>query len=510
MASWKANLASVVSIVLPTKSSGKGKTVTGTYDPGATGRALSKPTYQDHLTDIFSSRASDDSNALLQALFNHDPDISAAVNAYLTVANTPPIVIVRDQNGEIDREAIKTVHQLIDAMTDRWDYSQKFQLKPGMSAISEMMRYAVLLRGALGAELVVDKMMLPSEIRLVDMKSIVWTEKTPGQYKPQQVVSGQNENTNLDIPSFFVSFFRRDPGRIYTYSPFVSAINTVAARQQVINDLYRIMQITGFPRVELKVVEEVLLKSAPANVRKDANELSQWISTQMQSIANTFGSLRADQVYAHTDAVEPKIMNDRKAGVELNIREVIDVLNSQNQAALKVMATIIGRGEKGANTASVEARIFAMNADELNEPVAEMWSNLLTFALRLTGNPGKVVVNFAKAELRPETELEPQLTLKQSRLLEQLSLGLITDDEYHLWMNRRVRPDSAPELSGTGFQNVGANAGASADSAVSQTSQAGGSIDRAAKPKGSSAAKSSGVSSSGKTKPKGNLQLADE
>ncbi len=454
MASWKANLANVVNVILPTRSSGgKGKTVTGTYDPANTQRALTAPRYQEHLTDLFESRVSENSNDLLTELFTHDPDISAAVNAYLTVANTEPMIVVRDENGEIDREGTKTVHQLIQAMTDRWDYSQKFQLKPNMQSLSEMMRYSVLLRGAVGAELVLDKMLLPSQIRLVDMATIEWLEKQPGVYKPQQVVQGQNEPTSLDIPAFFVSFFRRNPNRIYTYSHFVSAINTVAARQQVINDLYRIMQITGFPRIELEVLEEVLLKNAPASVKKTPREQSEWVNTRLQEVADTFGNLRADQVYAHTDAVQAKMLNDRKAGVELNIKEVIEVLNAQNQAALKVMATIIGRGEKGANTASVEARIFAMNADELNEPVAEMWSNLLTLALRLTGNAGRVEVVFAKAELRPETELEPQLTLKQTRHLQELSLGIITDDEYHLWMHRRPRPDSAPELSGTGFMD---------------------------------------------------------
>lgn len=492
MAPWKLDLASVVSIVLPKATGGKGKAVTGSFDPNATGRALSAPAYKEHLTDIFSSRASDNSNTLLETLFDHDPDISAAVNAYLTVANTQPVIVVRDQNGEIDREAIKTVHDLVNALCDRWDYSQKFQLKPDMSAISEMMRHAILLRGALGTELVVDKMMLPSQIRIVDMGSIVWTEKTPGSYKPEQVVAGQNANTSLDIPSFFVSFYRRNPNRIYSYSPFVSAINTVAARQQVINDLYRIMQITGFPRVELTVMEEILIKNAPADVRKDSSQLSTWINARLQEAANTFGNLRADHVYAHTDAITPSIMNDRKAGVELNINEVITVLNAQNQAALKVMATIIGRGEKGANTASVEARIFAMNADELNQPVAEMWSNLLTFALRLTGNPGRVEVEFAKAELRPETELEPQLTLKQARLLEQLSLGLITDDEYHLWMNRRVRPDSAPELSGTGFQVNKANN----DTALAQQTTTGDALQRSGKTDATKAVKSNSVKTS--------------
>jgi len=36
-------------------------------------------------------------------------------------------------------------------------------------------------------------------------------------------------------------------------------------------------------------------------------------------------------------------------------------------------------------------------------------------------------------------------------LLQALSYGLITDDEYHIEMYARPRPDSVPELSGTRF-----------------------------------------------------------
>ena len=48
-------------------------------------------------------------------------------------------------------------------------------------------------------------------------------------------------------------------------------------------------------------------------------------------------------------------------------------------------------------------------------------------------------------------ELEPHLTMKRSRLMQDLSLGAITDDAYHLDMYGRLGHAGAPELSGTGF-----------------------------------------------------------
>jgi len=225
--------------------------------------------------------------------------------------------------------------------------------------------------------------------------------------------------------------------------------------QQVINDLYRIMQLTGYPRMEIVVVEEILRKHAPANIRNDPAELQKFVDQQIKQIQSRIANIRPDQAFVHTDSVEAKMLNDSKPANALNIDSIINTLNAQNQAGLRSMATILGRGESGVNTASVEARVFSMNAQEINEPVAEIWSQILTMAIRLQGFEDiHVDFRFRPVELRPELELEPQRVMKAARLKEDLSLGIITDDEYHLEMYGRLRPDNAPELSGTNFMQT--------------------------------------------------------
>ena len=135
----------------------------------------------------------------------------------------------------------------------------------------------------------------------------------------------------------------------------------------------------------------------------------------------------------------------------MDAKSSIEVLDAQNQAGLKTMATIIGKGKSGNNIATVEARIFSRSCDSLNGPVADLLSDVFTLAMRMSGYMGFVECWFDPVELRPDLELEPQKVTRQARLQKDLSLGLITDDEYHLEMYGRFRPDSAPELSGTGF-----------------------------------------------------------
>lgn len=447
-------LDKLMKVLVPSRMKPKGQAQTNTFSADRKNQVLTAPRYKEHLTDLFTSRQADDSRKLMKELFVHDPDVSAAVNAFLTVADTDPIFTVRDADGNFDRQGQLELNKIISMLTTRFDYQKGFLMKPSLRAMSEDMRYMLLLRGGIGAELVFDKTQAPTEVRNVDMATVKWYEKEPNLFIPEQETEASSDKIPLDIPTFFVSFFRRDPTSIYTYSPFVSSINTVAARQQVINDLYRIMQITGYPRMEATVLEEVLLKNAPTDVQSDGQKQRQYIDQEIARIQSTLANTSADQALVHTDSVDIKMFNDKAPSNALNIDSIINALNAMNQAALRSMATILGRGESGVNTASVEARIFSMHAEALNEPVAEMWAKMLTMALRVVAkSESQVHCKFRPVELRPLTELEPMLNLRAARLRQDLSDGIITDDEYHLEMYGRLRPDSAPELSGTGFMN---------------------------------------------------------
>jgi hypothetical protein len=440
-------------VVGKTRTKPGGTALTSTYNSQNPAQVLTLPVYREHLTDLFSSRQSEDSRTLLRELFRHDPDVSAAVHGYLTLSNTSLIVFAETVDGDVDEDASRKLHQLMLRLTRQVDYSQGFTLKQSIEQLCADLRYMLLLRGGVATELVVDKKQVPDSLRLVDTQSLRWSEKTPGTYKPEQVISGQTDGRSLDAPSFFISFYRRDPTSIYTYSPFVSAINSIASRQLVINDLYRIMNLTGFPRIEITVLEEVLIERAPADIKADRTKLRDYLTAEINTIAQQFNNIRVDQAITHTDSIQVKILNEKNPAVGLNIDSIVQTLNSLNQAALKTMSTLLGRGSEGVNTGSVEARIAAMFADELNIPVADLLQKIFSYCLHQDGFKGFANVSFSKAELRPLTELEPQLSLRAARLRQDLSDGIISDVEYHLQMYGRLPPPSAPRLSGTEFMS---------------------------------------------------------
>jgi hypothetical protein len=471
-------VSTLIQIVAPRKARSGGTAIPPTFNPANTTTYLSVPQYQDHLEDIFTTRSADDSRALMSQLLDSDTDLSAAVHANLTMANVKPIILARDFDRNIDPVATQTLQQTIDLLTRRFDYSLGYQHKPSLAAICEWLRTMVMLRGGVMVEAVVDKKGAPAEIRNVDLANVLWYETAPGVLKPWQRAPGQGDGISLDLPGIFTATYRQNPTSIYPKSPFIAAINTLAARQQVINDLYRIMKVTGYPRMALKVLQDVLMKAAPLDVKADPAKVQKWMRDRLNEVAAHFEGISPDQAFVHFDSVEPTTINEKAPGIAIDIGPIIETLNAQNQAGLKTMSTVIGRGTSGVNTASVEARIAAMTADELNVPTADALNGAFSFFLALQGVQAYADIRFPECELRPRTELEPQLLAKSTRLRQDLSDGIITDEEYHLEIYGRLPPQGSKPLAGTGFMTPVPAAGDGTDGGSP------GPLDRSLSPKG--------------------------
>lgn len=436
-------------VILPTNTKTGGKAYTPSYDPQQSSQAIGALDTNQHLRDLLSERVSEEDNDLIETLMRYDTDVSAAVSAYLTLSNTEMRYIARTPEGAIDSDAIEKIGLLLNRLSFPTDYSAGFTPSRSVKVRNEAFRYMLLKRGAISAELVLDDQFGVSDVRIIDSNTLEWYEKKNGTLTPVQKVS--SDEIDLNIPTFYHVRHRQDPSTPHAKSMFISVINTVYARAQVINDLYNIMQITGYPRMDVKILEEVATRGLAEADRRDARKRQSHIDRVIGDVTRRFGSITADQPIVHTDSVEVDTLNAPSGSAGIDIQPIINVLNAQNQAALKSVATVLGRGETGVNTASVEAMLFSMQAAEINEALAEMWGNLLTFALRLSGSTSYVNVYFDKPEMRPPNELEPAKVQKQARLQKDLSLGLITDDEYHWEMYNRPKPPTAPELSGTRF-----------------------------------------------------------
>ena len=452
MVSLNARLNQVVSIVLPKKLPTKAITLTPTFSVSSSDQALPTPDRYSHTQDILDFRASSTDSDIIKNLARTDSDVSATISAYLTVANTDMFYICTDAQGNIDKAAQASVQEIILNLTTTLDYSLGFTQDKSVEAINAMFRYHILVSGACCGELIQNKKValnVLTDFRVVNPDSLEWFEKEAGRLTPVQKADG-NE-FDLDIPTFFYSAHHQDPNTAYAVSPFVSVINSIYARRRIIEDLYRMMSINGYPRIKIKILEEVIINNAPDDIKRASRDKkNSYIQGYLSVIQAAYQNVKADAPLVHTDSYEVDTLNT-KGAMSLDITPIINILNSQNQTALKIVGTLLGRGESGANTASAETRVFLKNIEDLNKTVARLWSQALTFAIRLSGSNSYVKVVFEKPSFNSDVEDAPKEVVKQSILHKDLSLGIISDDEYALKMWGRLPLATAPVLSGTLF-----------------------------------------------------------
>jgi len=97
----------------------------------------------------------------------------------------------------------------------------------------------------------------------------------------------------------------------------------------------------------------------------------------------------------------------------------------------------------------------------------EIYSRALTIAVRILGQDCYVEFEYAEIELKPDSELEAYKAMKQARILELLSLGLITDEEASLKLTGNLQPAGYKPLMGTMFKTAKADTGGNPDSNTS-------------------------------------------
>jgi hypothetical protein len=88
----------------------------------------------------------------------------------------------------------------------------------------------------------------------------------------------------------------------------------------------------------------------------------------------------------------------------------------------------------------------------------------------MAGHDVTVTFKYKKPSLRPEIEEESFWAMKQSRILQQLSLGFISDEEASIRLTGDLPSGDFTPLSGTGFLNANVDV---ADNPYSGTSVSG-------------------------------------
>jgi hypothetical protein len=406
-----------------------------------------------HSTNIESYRNTPDSRKVIRDYVAASPDLSAAVSAYLRTAITKNFVAVaRDLDGKFNKEATALLQQLIVRFDVLGDYKDGFCGIGSLRSNSESLGKELMTYGAMCAELVLDKARLPKKIQPISAVQIEFASDGVDLI-PKQNLAG--ELRDLDIPTFFYVALDQDLLEPYPASPLESALQPVMFSTEFMNDLRKVVKRAIHPRLDVEIDEELFLKNLPADAQHNPEVQREHMNTFLTDLETMINGLKPEDALVHFSSVGIDIVNNGNVSLEAEYETLSNLINSKIATGAKAMPSILGHGSGSQNVASTETLLFTKNAAGMvQEKLNELYSRMLTLAVRLFGYDVYVEFRYGDIDLRPESELEAFRSMKQDRTLALLSLGFISDEEASIDLTGKLPSGEFTPLSGTGFHTA--------------------------------------------------------
>lgn len=438
--------------------------------------AVSRDNRGYHLQNLADYRYSLNADDMLKLLSKIDPDVSAGIWNFLRLANSGLNCTVYNAKGTRDAKLQAQFGQMVTRLSGLQDF-KNWTIRTTLEDTANQLLKYVLLRGACASEAVLGKDRRLQKIAVIDPITVSFKQPTLGLWLPYQTDTN-GKDIPLNIPTFFWSVLDPDAQSPYETPPFLPVIQAVLFNMAVMQDLEKIVKRVAYPRIAIKIIEQTLRKFAPAAVQSDDAKMQAWLNTQRASIATALKDLKPEDAAVFFDSMDIDVL-ETKGNTTVDYRPLKEVIDQRIISGLKSLPTILGRQFGSSQTLSgVEALLYARSIKGVQKIAASQLTQLLTLAMQLEGLKGTVQVTYGPVNLKPENELEAFRVLKQSRVLELLSLGFIADEEAAEELTGDTTlPKTFKPLSGTGFYTKKSTVDASAVNATrnpTASEQAGG------------------------------------
>lgn len=388
----------------------------------------------------------------IRALCRVNGMVSTAVQSYVSLAMSGYTVAGYETGTHLfSRDGTIVAETILAGMDTLDDYTQGYSDKRALTQLLETLVKEVIITGGCAGELVLNDQRLPDRIVPFATETLEWVIKKDKKKYPSQI-SAEGGNIPLDLPTIWVESLNQEATSIQPRSMLESCLNTVYMFVEFLEDMSRVVRKSGHSRVVARIIVEKAVESAPADIRLDPTKLTKYLQDIRDSAEEVLKNLEPNDAITSFDNIEFDMLSD--ASSKSDYTDLLESLNGLVATSLKSMPSVLGlRIGKGSQSLSnTETLLYIKQVEAARAPVEILMSRALTLAARLNGSDTYVKFKFNPIDLRPSNEIEAHKAIHQSRVLEQLSLGFITDDEASNLLGTGFRDSGAPLLSGTMFR----------------------------------------------------------
>lgn len=397
--------------------------------------------------------ASSDIDDLIDIFMDAHPDVSYAIWNFLRIGNTDYEVKVSSiGTGEPDEAGLESIKELLQRL--ELPNVEHFEMSRSLKKVANQLMLSVVTRGSAALELV----LTPGNDDVaffapVDPSTVLF------KFEQDRFVPYQDEGkVSLDTPAFLYEGLDEKIDSPYGRGPLVSALNMLMFQLQILNDLKVVVHNQGYPRLDIRIVEEVLLKRMPISIRNNEKEKSKWLNQKLTEIIEMYNGLEPDDTFVHFDSLEVDTVGGGKGGGAMfDPEKLFSVIDNLIMSGLKTLSTILGRRSHG-NTesfAKIEIKLYMKGVEAIQEIVERVLSRALTLALNIRGKQGFVEFKYKPVEIRTELEQAQFEQIHLQNIAYKRDQGWIEQDEAaNLAVGHNAVAEPNLELLGKGGSTV--------------------------------------------------------
>jgi hypothetical protein len=369
-------------------------------------------------------------------------------------------------DGKINANATQLAAELLRRLTFLGNADGSFGSQKALQSLSEELGLELILDGAACLEVALDKARIPASFNPVSIPTLQIYEEE-NSFKLVQLIGG--EEIDLDLPTIIYVSVDQLQSEAYASSYVEGAIQPILADIDFNNDVRRALKRSILPRFVATIDSEAMKRLCPPNILADPDKFTAYKQALIGEIEGLINGANPEDALVAYDSVSFAYVDGGKDPSTI-IEKLQRVLNGKLTSGAKTLPVMLGHASTS-NASSAESLLYIKQAGMLRVKLNEIYSRALTVAVRLMGEDCYVEFEYAQIDMRPESELEAFKAMRQSRILELLSLGFITDEEASIKLTGNLPAQGHKPLQGTMFKSGSVNVGNpnSNTSAIDQT-----------------------------------------
>lgn len=315
------------------------------------------------------------------------PDASMAVQSYVRLANNGHAMEIFGPGGERDDAAERAWRQFCQRIGGN---------TKGFDGIIDQCHSAQVRYGGLGAEVVVRPDLSDVEdVHLLLPQWLTWEMDDAGVWHPFQ--QQKHERVDLSQGNFLWVALDSDVGKPTGPLLLESALLAIDTQLQFFKDSSAVLRRAGYPRNDLAIDREAVIKSLPSSVRNDQKRLGAALESYFDKIVGLLRKLEPTDDLIHFDDIVVNKTGGNDSGRTMDVRAYNEMLDSQVMNGLANMGVMLNRTTGQTETwGTVQFKIMVQTIKNLQqgskrlaESICGLWMRVhgLQGACRFTHNP---------------------------------------------------------------------------------------------------------------------------